>query len=641
MRLIFSLFALLFMLSFIPSQETGKIEERVEVHLVVVPVVVLDKKGNFVEGLKKEDFEIFEDGERQEISSFYVQRFSNGKIKMEGIEGGERVEKEVLGGRTIVIIFDQMITNPFYVSRLKEPLENFLKNFLRKEDRLAVFIGSKSYIWWGGNFFSSSSDPVGEIIKKAMLGIFVKDLKEGYKGSSELDFSAIAYEMIFFQSLKRLMDIADGLKRIEGEKIVILLSEGYGSIFSPRSRHRELQDPSVLAKFFNDSNTVVYSVNIEGLKSDVTVESFKSISEREKYTESLTLLTFNQLYLRQLSHETGGVAITNTNDLNEGLQLIGKAMNKSYVLGYTPKNKVMDGKYRKIEVKVKRKGLEVRHRRGYFASDWKEDQFKELGKFLKKGKRSEGGLKLSLENIEISGSFCQVFTIEPSGLSISSLIWEEGGKEDKIYLSRFLIMGILEKNGILKDKFKEEVILALKEDELKKKFSLYFGKELEEGRYKLKVAIEDKNTGVMSAEEKEVEIPKLEKGEEGIGVLFFVNEKDIIRQLGEGICFPEIEGRKIYPGRKKEFTKKEMLPIYFDYFSKEGGDAVVGFNIYRDGERVKVIKTRMNLQKGKNLSYTSIPLSDFQKGEYTLEVVVEESDKGVEQRKIEKFRVIE
>jgi VWFA-related protein len=159
------------------------------------------------------------------------------------------------------------------------------------------------------------------------------------------------------------------LKMVEGEKKVVLLSEGYGFITSPQSKYWELQDPDVLSKIFNDSNVTVYGLSLSGLKSDDYLPSqTMTLLERER-TENLTGIGFKQAYLRQLSHDTGGISITNTNDMNEGLQLIGKAMSHSYVLGYTPENRIMDGKYRKIEVKVKRKGLEVRHRRGYFASD--------------------------------------------------------------------------------------------------------------------------------------------------------------------------------------------------------------------------------------------------------------------------------
>ncbi len=155
------------------SQEVGKVEEKVEVYLVSVPTIVLDKKGKFVEGLKKEDFEVFEDGERQEITTFYLERFSEGKYQIEGLEEKEskRLEK-ILGGRTILIIFDRMISNPFYFTKLKKPLEDFLRKFLRKEDKLLIFIGEKSYFWWGDTFFATSFDQISTSIKESIKTSF-------------------------------------------------------------------------------------------------------------------------------------------------------------------------------------------------------------------------------------------------------------------------------------------------------------------------------------------------------------------------------------------------------------------------------------------------------------------------------------
>ncbi len=582
MRVILAIFIIFsFVLSSF-SQEIGKMEERAEVYLVVVPVIVLDKERNFVEGLKKEDFEVFEDGKRQEIETFYVERFSEGKLQIEGIERGEKLKKKVLGQRTIVIIFDTMITNPFHISRLKEPLEKFLRDFLRKEDRLAVFIGGKSYIWWGGNFFSSSSDPVGEIIKKAMLGPFTaEDLArnlEGLKRSEKLNFSEILYEMIFFQSLQRLKDIADSLKKLEGEKIVILLSEGYGSIDSPRSKRRELQDPEFLAKFFSDSNSRVYSVSIEGLKSDATAEGFRSISEREKYTQSMSLSTFNQLCLRQLSHDTGGISITNTNDMNEGLQLIGKAMSQSYVLGYTPKNRSMDGRYRKIEVKVKKKGLEVRHRRVYFASDTSSEKYKELEDYLRKGDLKKA-LNLEIKEMDFSGR-CKVFAINPKNLGAFP-VSIEGGKEEKFYLSKVQILAQIEKGRKLIKKIEDEIFFDVREKEIQKRPFIYILSELQEGRYKIRILAKDIVREEIKYGEKEFEVGR---GEEELK-FFFVNESGTNRFIGETFCLTEFEGRILYPEPGKEFSRKGMLPIYFEYLSKkEGGSGYRTQNIQRRGE---------------------------------------------------------
>ena len=65
-----------------------------------------------------------------------------------------------------------------------------------------------------------------------------------------------------------------------------------------------------------------------------------------------------------LARRTGGTTIYNTNDVGEGLSRVATDFGTYYSLGYLPGHRG-DGRYHKIEVKVKRKGLRVRHRNGY------------------------------------------------------------------------------------------------------------------------------------------------------------------------------------------------------------------------------------------------------------------------------------
>ena len=68
-----------------------------------------------------------------------------------------------------------------------------------------------------------------------------------------------------------------------------------------------------------------------------------------------------------LTGQTGGLLIQNTNDLERGIGQINDDRRNYYALTYTPTNAVLDGTYRRIEVKVKRSGVDVRARSGYLA----------------------------------------------------------------------------------------------------------------------------------------------------------------------------------------------------------------------------------------------------------------------------------
>jgi hypothetical protein len=76
--------------------------------------------------------------------------------------------------------------------------------------------------------------------------------------------------------------------------------------------------------------------------------------------------------LRGLADNTDGIAVVDTNNLDAGMKRIGADLSSYYLLGYASTNAKLDGKFRKITVRVKRAGVDVRARRGYRAPTQKE-----------------------------------------------------------------------------------------------------------------------------------------------------------------------------------------------------------------------------------------------------------------------------
>ena len=70
---------------------------------------------------------------------------------------------------------------------------------------------------------------------------------------------------------------------------------------------------------------------------------------------------------KQLAIETGGQSFNNTNNLKPAFERVDSDLHNYYMLGYTPINTAFDGKFRTIQVKVKRSGLTIAARKGYFA----------------------------------------------------------------------------------------------------------------------------------------------------------------------------------------------------------------------------------------------------------------------------------
>ncbi|MBI3484938.1 MAG: VWA domain-containing protein [Acidobacteria bacterium] len=90
-------------------------------------------------------------------------------------------------------------------------------------------------------------------------------------------------------------------------------------------------------------------------------------------TDSNSKLLASQATMEQMASETGGRVFMNRNDVDNAVALSVNDSASYYVLTYYPEEKGWDGKFRKIQVKLNRPGLEVRHRKGYFAlnpSQW-------------------------------------------------------------------------------------------------------------------------------------------------------------------------------------------------------------------------------------------------------------------------------
>jgi VWFA-related protein len=112
----------------------------------------------------------------------------------------------------------------------------------------------------------------------------------------------------------------------------------------------------------NNAQVALYSVDARGLIGAFTYDRGRArVVTLSMVYDNLDILTIT-------ADETGGRAFYNTNDLARSLHRALDDAGHTYVLGYYPSHGRWDGRYRQIRVRVTRPGVEVRHRRGYFAT---------------------------------------------------------------------------------------------------------------------------------------------------------------------------------------------------------------------------------------------------------------------------------
>ena len=153
-----------------------------------------------------------------------------------------------------------------------------------------------------------------------------------------------------------LQTVAKGLSRLPGRKTVMFLSEGF-----------YLEDSrgviEAIAAQAARGGTTIYSIDGRGLIGAPSATSDAVTNARGRSTAFDT--GDDGPYI--LTAGTGGFMVRNIDDMSRAFGMIVRDTSTYYVIGYQPANPTMDGKYRRIEVKTKVAGLNVRARKGYAA----------------------------------------------------------------------------------------------------------------------------------------------------------------------------------------------------------------------------------------------------------------------------------
>ncbi len=389
-----------------PTEPTPTFAAGVE--LVTVDVVVTDKKNSSVTGLRREDFTILEDGRPQEISTFDAVQVPDAPAAVPApkpalsvnTDSGERT------ARTFVIVFDDVHLTLFQAQRAKLAIAQFLKTGVREGDRVSI-VATGGGAWWSTRMEAGREDLMS--ILKRLEGRLVPDTSPERMSDNEAMRIHVyrdkqvedrvarrfdTYGVTARQSAQETQPYADGdpfvqaraadvyyqaasrnritlqvLERVllslaatRGRKSLILVSQGF--IYDP-----QLDEFKTVVQTSRRSNVAMYFVDTRGLggmPSFATAEFGPAIDNQDigaafgdEFEQSAGSET--------LASDSGGFSVKNTNDLGRGFDRIANETKSYYLIGYHPNNPKEDGKFRKIEVKVARKDIRVRARKGYFA----------------------------------------------------------------------------------------------------------------------------------------------------------------------------------------------------------------------------------------------------------------------------------
>ena len=374
-------------------------------------VIVRDKSGAVVRGLTAADFEVREDGRPQAIQSFSFEEIAARAVApietaelLGGVEAKMKEEArgvaaaapapapavkaepapvpmtaEALAGRRLItLVFDTSSMQPEDVQRAVESAQKYVSEKMSAADMVAVAtVGTTLSVLT--DFTADRSKVATALATLAFTDGLATEAPTGATlatdeaaASATDETVADAAELDMFNNdvrLRALRTLAEALSGIEQKKAIIYFSAGM---------QRSGQDNQVeLRSAINAAvraNVAFYPIDTRGLQAVVPGGDARQASGRGSamfsgrgMMQQFAQLASSQDTLTSLAADTGGRAFTDSNDFGEAFARVQVDMSAYYLLGYSTTNPEKDGRFRRIEVRVKRNGYKVEARSGYYA----------------------------------------------------------------------------------------------------------------------------------------------------------------------------------------------------------------------------------------------------------------------------------
>jgi VWFA-related protein len=382
---------------------------------VLVDVVVSDAKDESVSGLAKKDFEVLEDGKPQTISLFEEHkgvRIRPAKLPAMPPDVYTNFPPLKASDSVNVLLLDALNTQVSDQSYVRAQLTRYLKT-VQPGTRLAVFVltsrlrmiqsvtTDSALLLAALNNQKLESSPRQSTMllsgaENDANSAYTAEVMNNLAGETDVALTAMAPRGFSYMAqnkldtrvqttLQALQQLARYLAGIPGRKNLVWFSGSFPiNVFPDANAADSFQgvrqfgaEVQRTATLLTVAQVAIYPIAAEGLVSD---SQFAATANR--ISESRALQTSpdfgdsgqrnaNYESMQTLADDTGGRAFYNTNGLDDALARAIDYGSHYYTLSYSPNNKKMDGKYRRIQVKVSGK-YKFAYRRGYYADNARE-----------------------------------------------------------------------------------------------------------------------------------------------------------------------------------------------------------------------------------------------------------------------------
>jgi len=385
-----------------PQADRASQPFRISIDLVTNDIIVRDEKGNFVSDLKRDEFEIWEDGVKQDITSMTV--VTGGKVNNllapppppppEGIILPPTRPRNDVSGRIFLFFVDDLHMQFHNTGRIRDLFKKISKELVHDGDMFGIVSSGPSSIAVDMTYDKNRlEEAIKKIAGNELKPTDIINGPSGAEGPSEVRYRAhVAFSTV-----------NDVLKQLEAvhnrRKALVYVSDGYDfnpfqdarlGIMDPNSpfaqnefRRNENQaqssdgtsgNPSTdpltqqqkqseqfadadlarelgdLTRTANRANVTMYTIDPRGLVGMSDIDEQVDPSQWNEYVRK------SQDSLRVIAEETGGIAVVNQNDFSKALKRIDADSSDYYVIGYYSKNPDQTKRRRTVEVRVLRTG---------------------------------------------------------------------------------------------------------------------------------------------------------------------------------------------------------------------------------------------------------------------------------------------
>ena len=619
------------------SQQQSDYVFRTGSELVLVNVTVRDKNGNFVQGLKADDFTILEDNKPQKVVSFDVENVDavpasdvaqakplpDAAPASPGPTAAADASKQFKDRRLIVLFFDLSAMEPDEIDHAVTSAEHYVDTQMAPADLVSI-------VSLGSSLLVNQDFTADHALLKKQLEQFNsgsgQGFEEGTTGTTEgtpdtgQPFTADDTEYNIFNTdrrLEALRSVAEKLSHVQQKKSLIYFSSGMDRTgIENQSELRAAVNAAVR------SNLAIYTMDMRGLQALVAGGEAQNASLRgvSAYSGQSTINALNSNFTTQetlvtLASDTGGRAFLDSNDFSKIFKGVQQDTSTYYLIGYHSTNSARDGRYRRIVVKLNQPGMKIDYRRGYYApADYqhstKDDKERQLEEELaSEMPATDLPLYLGVAFFRLEGNkfFVPISLVVPG----SQIPFVRSSDRDKATLD--VIGMVLDSEHHPLNRIRDTVKLAVSTSaEVQKKNVQYdTGMSLLSGKYHLKFVVRENQTGRMGSFETDISVPDLKTQPLKMSSIVLASQTEPVKKSAN--LNPLVrDGHEIIPNITHVFSAAQHLFFYYEVYDPARPVAAESARPGTDRSGIRLL-SNVEFFQGKVKSYESslVTLTDL------------------------------